>query len=589
MGGILINSWRTWKRASFSVAALLTLVGCAKSPREVEPAEIWEMVSPSVVRVEATLLDGEQVQGSGFVCEVDGKKYILSNRHVVLGAKEIRVGHSQNKLTPAPGYRVSPKFDLTLIDIPHEVYLAPIKRRTTELRTGERVYVIGFPLGLNKSITQGIISSQTDQLAQFDAPISSGSSGGPLVDKDGLVIGVVMAGSVSSAREFAQNLNFAIKTSYIPKADTFKDPIVSFYDAWREIVDFEGKLIDFLQDQRAIELHEFLMNELGWAFTVSTAKDGPPNNVVEAFQKSQSELRQKIETKHGTVAQAAKTVASNLRAKISELETLPDLFIGIRDQGLLREFLLGTRSNGLFRAQVEVGEIAPLLKISLQHVQARYEDTAYRIEFLAENLSKIIDREPSFISKLKEYRAELDKLEGEPARDAIRVPYKTLLKDSSENAKIRLFFLTWAKLKTTKDPFQNYAPFGIPRPGQKLTADDAYAQFGKFETELIEMFQMLAEAALRGGSVEKAIGYMQNELSRRKYPSYDMAGFFAAGVGDFQNAYSCFEKEFNQSFERINPFTLENDGQAARYVLMTQAAKGENYYSHCPKEFSSIF
>src|SRR6266498_635497 len=108
-----------------------------------EPEQIWERVSPSVLRVEATHLDGEQMQGSGFTCEIEGKKYILSNRHVVVGAKELRVGHSAETLTVAPAYRISPELDLALIDLPKQLVVVPLRKRSTELRTGERVYAIG--------------------------------------------------------------------------------------------------------------------------------------------------------------------------------------------------------------------------------------------------------------------------------------------------------------------------------------------------------------------------------------------------------------------------------------------------------------
>jgi len=146
---------------------------------------------------------------------------------------------------------------LALIDVPKEPQIAPLKTRKNDVRIRERVFALGFPLGLNKSITQGLVSSETEKLVQFDAAISSGNSGGPLVDKDGAPLGVVTAGSTSSGDEIAQNLNFAIKTAFIPKAELFKEPIVRFYDAWRELVKIENKPIDELQDLRVFDVEPF--------------------------------------------------------------------------------------------------------------------------------------------------------------------------------------------------------------------------------------------------------------------------------------------------------------------------------------------
>ena len=162
----------------------------------------------------------------------------------------------------APSYRISPDIDLALIDLPTELAIPPLKTRKDGVKIGERVFAVGFPMGLSKSITQGLVSSETEQLVQFDAPVSSGNSGGPLLDKDGLVLGVVTAGSVSSTDEVVQNLNFAIKTSFVPRAELFNDPIVGFYDAWRELVKVENKLTDELQDRRVFDVEACVQEDM---------------------------------------------------------------------------------------------------------------------------------------------------------------------------------------------------------------------------------------------------------------------------------------------------------------------------------------
>lgn len=148
-------------RRHWLTAALCSVVvwPCAA----LEPEQIWELVSPSCVRLEAVQLDGSKQLGTGFAFESDGKKYILSNRHVVQGATEVKVGHTATNLLQSPSYRICPSLDFAIIDLPEKFAIPALKKRTTSLRTGERAYAIGFPLGLNKSITQGLVNSHSEE------------------------------------------------------------------------------------------------------------------------------------------------------------------------------------------------------------------------------------------------------------------------------------------------------------------------------------------------------------------------------------------------------------------------------------------
>lgn len=516
-----------------------------------EPEVIWERVSPSVVRVETTMLDGEQMQGSGFVCEIEGKKYVLSNRHVVIGAKQVRVGPSADKLTVAPGYRISPELDLALIDLPQQLP----QKRTTGLKTGERVYAIGFPLGLNKSITQGLLSSQTEKVIQFDAPISSGSSGGPLVDKDGLVVGVVTAGSTGSSQEVAQNLNFAIKTAFVPKLSLFRDPIISFYDAWRELVNVENALIDGLKAQRVVETYTYLQRELAAAIS-SQGKASLTAEQIRQLEELQSESLKDIAGRHGNITQAAKAVAVYLRKQISEFDRIPELFIALGKQELLKEFARDNRPGGLFRLQVEESDIPPLLRISLEHVKAKYEDTAYQIEFLANVLPKLKQRDAEFIKAF----LQIDEQVRQNQRAAVRLDYKTLGKASTDTERLLLF----RKSMIPHRP-ENSDPTIFER---KLSAKEQFTFWGGFERELTTMFQRLAIAKLQSGNIEKAIGYVRNDVSIRKFGDYRLLAHLTAGSGKFDAAYGLYEKAFMDSADMFNPFSLEMDGNTSRSLIV---------------------
>src|SRR5882762_11436314 len=102
-------------RLGFLQLSVCLLAGCGETHRDLQPEEIWNLVSPAVLRIEAKTFDGDTMIGSGFVCELQGKKFVLSNRHVVLGAKEVRVGNSRKELVLASKYKISPDFDLALI------------------------------------------------------------------------------------------------------------------------------------------------------------------------------------------------------------------------------------------------------------------------------------------------------------------------------------------------------------------------------------------------------------------------------------------------------------------------------------------
>jgi hypothetical protein len=354
-----------------------------------------------VVRIEASLLDGAEMQGSGSACELEGKKYILSNRHVVTGAKEVRVGHRSEDLKLSPGFKLSPELDLAVIEVPEGLRIDAIPKRESPLRTGERVYAIGFPLGLDKSITSGLLSSESEKMLQFDAPISSGNSGGPLIDKDGFAIGVVTAGSISASDYVAQNVNFAIPISVLPELALFRDPILSFFDAWLGLVAAENSLAEGLAQHRVLDLYTLLFMELGRSMRAVL----PPGERKEIDSKLVRELLKAAEARirgnrEQTIEKAALAAAGFLRSQISKLDKLPNYFVSLGNTSPLAEFKRDERPGGFFRLNVNEDEVAPLLRLSLDHVKARYEDVAWQLEFLAEVRPLLNMVDTNFVGKV---------------------------------------------------------------------------------------------------------------------------------------------------------------------------------------------
>jgi S1-C subfamily serine protease len=141
--------------------------------------------------------------GTGVVIVDTG--IILTNLHVVQGAKRIKVTFSDGLEADAEVMGVRPEHDLAVLQakkIPDDLIPATI-RSTNGLRPGDEVVAVGFPFGIGPSATAGVISGLKREhrspegkrlltnLIQFDAAVNPGNSGGPLVTTDGEVIGIV--------------------------------------------------------------------------------------------------------------------------------------------------------------------------------------------------------------------------------------------------------------------------------------------------------------------------------------------------------------------------------------------------------------
>jgi S1-C subfamily serine protease len=140
-------------------------------------------------------------EGSGFVLDEEGR--IVTNDHVVDGASEINVAFADGTKADATLLATDPLLDLAVIQVDvDDATLEPLRLGTAEtLRVGETVVAIGNPFGLERSVSAGIVSALGRQITapngftlsnaiQTDAAINHGNSGGPLLDEDGLVIGV---------------------------------------------------------------------------------------------------------------------------------------------------------------------------------------------------------------------------------------------------------------------------------------------------------------------------------------------------------------------------------------------------------------
>jgi putative serine protease PepD len=234
-GGGFALAWNLQEGSGLSPASAgartVSLTTADESPPASSLTGIVKRVLPAVVNIKVTTLTATpfggtgsgRAEGSGIVLSKDG--IILTNNHVVANSTSVSV--SFNDGHPSMTGRVigtDPQHDLAIVEVKAND-LHPITIGSShELRLGDHVAAIGFPLGLGgPTVTQGIVSGldrditvasdsgtgaeHLKGLIQTDAAINPGNSGGPLVDANGNLVGIATAAASAAS---AENTGFAI-------------------------------------------------------------------------------------------------------------------------------------------------------------------------------------------------------------------------------------------------------------------------------------------------------------------------------------------------------------------------------------------
>jgi S1-C subfamily serine protease len=205
-----------------------------KEPLPSAAAKAYENILPSVVRVIGLLDENdtgednpeqramERSLGTGVVIIDNGT--ILTNLHVVSGAKKIRVRFFNGHESDAVLVGAQPENDLAVLkaqSLPDDLEAATM-RSTGDLKPGDHVIAVGHPFGIGPSVSYGVVSGLKREfrspegektltnLIQFDAAANPGNSGGPLVTMDGQVVGIVTAILNPSEQRTFIGIGFAV-------------------------------------------------------------------------------------------------------------------------------------------------------------------------------------------------------------------------------------------------------------------------------------------------------------------------------------------------------------------------------------------
>ncbi|MCY7314151.1 MAG: trypsin-like peptidase domain-containing protein [Rubrivivax sp.] len=205
-----------------------------KEPLPSQATKAFEAILPSVVRVTGLMDDKDDGEnnaeqramgrslGTGVVIIDNGT--ILTNLHVVWGAKKIRVRFANGHESDAVMMGAQPENDLAVLkamSLPDDLEAATM-RSTGDLKPGDHVIAVGYPFGIGPSVSHGVVSGLKREfrspegektltnLIQFDAAANPGNSGGPLVTMDGQVVGVVTAILNPSEQRTFIGIGFAV-------------------------------------------------------------------------------------------------------------------------------------------------------------------------------------------------------------------------------------------------------------------------------------------------------------------------------------------------------------------------------------------
>jgi S1-C subfamily serine protease len=225
------------------------------TPDELINIAVYEKASPSVCNIDTVtqrgfrlMLNAPPIEGSGSGWVLDKFGHVVTNHHVVDGSDAITVTLTQGEPFPARVVGADPQNDIAVLKIeaPPELLHPVTLGSSKNLKVGQRVFAIGSPFGLERTMTVGIVSSleraiqsprtkrMIKKIIQVDAALNQGNSGGPLLDSQGNLVGMNTA--IASATGENTGVGFAIPVDTISR---FVPQLIQFGEVRRASLGIE--------------------------------------------------------------------------------------------------------------------------------------------------------------------------------------------------------------------------------------------------------------------------------------------------------------------------------------------------------------
>jgi len=189
-------------------------------------AQVYQVIQPSLVFIQTQEFDenGNEGEGLGSGVVIDDSGDILTSLHVVDGASSIKVTFADGTTADAEVIGAQPENDIAVLGAsrPPDVLVPAVLGNSNAMHIGDEAYTVGNPFGLYSSMSTGVISglkrsfkppnrdTRMEGLMQIDAAVNPGNSGGPLLNRYGQVVGIVVGIVNPTEQDVFIGIGFAV-------------------------------------------------------------------------------------------------------------------------------------------------------------------------------------------------------------------------------------------------------------------------------------------------------------------------------------------------------------------------------------------